>query len=193
MAWELVLVQPVETPLAAAEEASFALNEEGFRRFYAETARPLRAYLSRISGDSVLADDLLQESYFRFLRAERPEMNDVGRKNYLYRIATNLFYDHYRRTKRIEPDLPEIPVGDETADEIHLRTDFMRVFEKLKPRERQLLWLAYVEGSSHKEIAEILELKAASIRLLLFRARQKLAQLLREKGLEPEGAFKVTS
>jgi RNA polymerase sigma-70 factor (ECF subfamily) len=191
MARELVL--PIETSLEAAEEASFSMDEESFRRLYVETARPLRAYLSRISGDAVLADDLLQESYFRFLRAERPEMNDVGRKNYLYRIATNLFYDHYRRTKRIEPDLPEVPVGEKTGDEIHLRTDFSRVFQKLKPRERQLLWLAYVEGSSHKEIAETLGLKAGSIRLLLFRARHRLAQLLREKGLGPEDALKVTS
>jgi RNA polymerase sigma-70 factor (ECF subfamily) len=190
MARELVL--PIETSLEA-EEADFSMDEESFRRLYAETARPLRAYLSRISGDAVLADDLLQESYFRFLRAERPEMNDVGRKNYLYRIGTNLFHDHYRRTKRIEPDLPEVPVGEKTGDEIHLRTDFSRVFRRLKPRERQLLWLAYVEGSSHKEIAEILGLKAGSIRLLLFRARHRLAQLLREKGLGPEDALKVTS
>ena len=136
---------------------------------------------------------MLQEAYFRFLRAERPEMNEVGQKNYLYRIATNLFRDHYRRTKRIEPDLPEVPVGEKTGDEIHLRTDFSRVFQKLKPRERQLLWLAYVEGSSHKEIAEIAGLKAASIRLLLFRARHKLAELLRERGLGPENALRVTS
>lgn len=190
MARELVL--PIETSLEA-EGADFSMDEESFRRLYAETARPLRAYLSRVSGDAVLADDLLQESYFRFLRAERPEMNDVGRKNYLYRIATNLFHDHYRRTKRIEPDLPEVAVGEKTGDEIHLRTDFSRVFQKLKPRERQLLWLAYVEGSSHKEIAGILGLKAGSIRLLLFRARHRLAQLLREKGLGPEDTLRVTS
>ena len=191
MARELVL--PFGTSLEAAEDVSFSMDEEGFRRLYAATARPLRAYLSRISCDSVLADELMQEAYFRFLRAERPEMNDAGKKNYLYRIATNLFHDHCRRTKRIAPDLPEVPVGEKTGDEIHLRTDFSRVFQKLKPRERQLLWLAYVEGSSHKEIAEIVGLKAGSIRLLLFRARHRLAQLLRDKGLGPEEASRVTS
>jgi RNA polymerase sigma-70 factor (ECF subfamily) len=189
MAPELAL--PIETPLEAAEQASFSMDEERFRRFYAQTARPLRAYLSRLSGDGVLADDLLQEAYLRFLRAERPEMNDSGEKNYLYRIATNLFHDHYRRNKRIEPNLPEIPVGERTGDEIHLRTDVSRVFQQLKPRERQLLWLAYVEGSSHKEIAEVAGLKAASIRLLLFRARHRLARLLRDKGLGPDDFIKV--
>ena len=53
---------------------------------------------------------------------------------------------------------------------------------RLKPRERDLLWLAYAQGSSHKEIAETLGLKTASIKLLLFRARRRLAGMLREVG-----------
>jgi len=50
-----------------------------------------------------------------------------------------------------------------------------RSMARLKPRERDLLWLAYAQGSSHKEIAQVLGLKAASIKLLLFRARRRLA------------------
>ena len=48
----------------------------------------------------------------------------------------------------------------------------------LKPRERMLLWLAYGQGESHREIAQALGLKTGSIKLLLFRARRKLAKLL---------------
>ena len=50
---------------------------------------------------------------------------------------------------------------------------------RLKPRERELLWLAYAEGASHKEIADMMGLRAGSVRLLLFRARQKMLKLLR--------------
>ncbi len=53
---------------------------------------------------------------------------------------------------------------------------------RLTPRERDLLWLAYAQGSSHKEIAGALGLKTASIKPLLFRARRRLAALLRERG-----------
>ena len=52
------------------------------------------------------------------------------------------------------------------------------VLVQLRPRERQLLWLAYAEGYSHREIAQITGLASASIRLLLFRARRKAARLL---------------
>jgi RNA polymerase sigma-70 factor (ECF subfamily) len=48
----------------------------------------------------------------------------------------------------------------------------------LKPREREMLWLAYAEGASHREIAGMLGMRPASIKLLLFRARRRLAALL---------------
>jgi RNA polymerase sigma-70 factor (ECF subfamily) len=53
----------------------------------------------------------------------------------------------------------------------------------LKPREREILWLAYAEGASYKEIAGVLGLRAPSVRVLLFRARQKMLKLLRRPRL----------
>ena len=58
------------------------------------------------------------------------------------------------------------------------RADLSRALRKLKPRERQMLWLAYAHGSSHREIGEALGLKTDSIKPLLFRARRRLAALL---------------
>ena len=52
---------------------------------------------------------------------------------------------------------------------------------QMRPRDRQLLWLAYAEGYSHHEIAEVTGLASTSIRLLLFRARRKIARLLRQQ------------
>jgi RNA polymerase sigma-70 factor (ECF subfamily) len=47
-----------------------------------------------------------------------------------------------------------------------------------------MLWLAYAEGASHCEIAEVLGLKPGSLRVMLFRARRRLAAFL---GVTPEG------
>jgi len=55
---------------------------------------------------------------------------------------------------------------------------------RLKPRERAMLWLAYAEGVSHREIAVVLGLSPASLKPLLFRARRRLAALL---GRAPNG------
>src|ERR1700685_268371 len=154
-----------------------SMDEAAFRAFYEETSRPLFAYLLRVSGERALAEDLLQESYCRFLSAKLSPMVEAGRRSYLFRIATNLLRDRWRRHKEYSlPDpLPEIASSGPHPD---LRIEVRQAFRQLKHRERQLLWLAYVEGSSHKEIADSTGLKAGSVRLLLSRARCKLASLI---------------
>ena len=172
---------------AAAAEAGdmFQMDEDAFRVFYERTSRSVWSYLSRMTGDPRLADDLLQDTYYRFLRAAGAPTDEAHRRNYLFRIATNLVHDTRRR-----PRLDNVPMPDglEHADPRHAdaaggaaaRVDLSRAMARLKPRERALLWLAYAQGSSHKEIADTLGLKAASIKLLLFRARRRLAALLGE-------------
>ena len=174
----------------AASEATFQMDEEAFRLFYERTARPVWAYLSRMSGDNRLADDLLQEAYYRFLRANVSHESDAHRRNYLFRIATNLVRDLRRRPRVDEAHLADgshdaehaDPQSADVAGGAIRRLDLARSLARLKPRERDLLWLAYAQGSSHKEIAETLGLKTASVKLLLFRARRRLAGLLREGG-----------
>jgi RNA polymerase sigma-70 factor (ECF subfamily) len=163
------------------------MDEAAFRHLYHRTARPLRAYLARAGGDMALADDLLQEAYLRFLRSGFEGEDDDHRKNYLYRIATNLLRDHFRR-KRPETDV--VPERDDAPGHdiaVHLRSDVGGAMAELSPRDRQMLWLAYVEGSSHTEIAKALGLRTPSVRSMLFRARQRLANELQTRGLHPEG------
>ena len=98
---------------------------------------------------------------------------------YLFRIATNLLRDRWRM--RQDAQWPE-GFDHGQANDIDTQLDMRRVMQALKPRERQLLWLAYVEGMSHQEIATATGLTALSIRPLLFRARKKAAILLRPGG-----------
>ena len=175
--------------VAGDADDTFHMDEDTFRLFYERTARPVWAYLSRMTGDARLADDLLQEAYYRFLRARVSHDSDAHRRNYLFRIAANLVHD-VRRRPRADAQMPDgadgadrpDPRAEDVADGAARRVDLGRAMARLKPRERDLLWLAYAQGSSHREIAETLGLKAASIKLLLFRARRRLAAFLREGG-----------
>jgi RNA polymerase sigma-70 factor (ECF subfamily) len=175
------------------QDAAFHMDEDTFRVFYERTARGLCAYLARLTGDRQAAADLLQESYYRFLRADAPFESDAHQRNYLYRIATNLVRDRRRR-----PIVDHVSIDDEhgpqlaveagTAERLERRRDLSRAMAGLRQRDRELLWLAYAQGSSHQEIAAALGLKTGSIKLLLFRARRRLADLLRarEGGLTQE-------
>lgn len=171
---------------AKAEERALQLmDEETFRAFYERTSRGVWVYLSRITNDRQLADDLLQEAYYRFYRAGRSYESETHRRNALYLIATNIARDAARRRRHAEfvplPESDELRGDERTAARVESRTDLARAMQQLKPAQREMLWLAYGQGASHNEIAEVLGLKSASIRLLLFRARRKLAALLQRK------------
>ena len=169
-------------------EVVLQMDEDAFRAFYDRTARSVWVYLTRITHDAQNADDLLQETYYRFLRTERKYASDAHRRNYLFRIATNLVRDRHRRRQlnfvrlpdENEPDVIRTP-GDEGERAVH-RADLRRAMARLKPRERALVWLAYSQGSSHVEIAQSLGVRTSSVKALLFRARRRLAGLLRDPG-----------
>jgi RNA polymerase sigma-70 factor (ECF subfamily) len=156
------------------------LDESEFRAFYEETSRALFAYLLRVSRERAMAEDLMQESYCRLLAAKQIPQAGSHRRKYLFRIATNLMRDRWRRIKNnTEDPLPDcLPDVATSADDDDLSIEMRRALQQLKGRERQLLWLAYVEGSNHREIAEFTGLKESSIRLLLFRARRRLAGII---------------
>jgi RNA polymerase sigma-70 factor (ECF subfamily) len=176
--------------LGAFDEAerTFQMTEEAFRVFYELTARPVRSYLGRMTGDDRLADDLLQETYYKFLRSNAAFESDDHRRHYLFRIATNLVHDHRRRPKvevAVSAETQEAvaaPVDSHNAEQAAARIDLSRAMGHLKPRERSLLWLAYAQGWSHEEIAGALGVKTASLKAMLFRARHRLAVILRNPG-----------
>ena len=162
------------------------MDEAAFHALYQRTAPALGAYIRRTCGQPNLADDILQETFLKFLRAPRPAMDAASTRAYLYRTASTLVVDHWRRRKREEAWSLKTIFRTKTAEPATLRSDMARMFVRLSHRERSLLWLAYVEGFEHREIAEVLGLRQKSIKVLLFRARRKLGDILTSEGLAPE-------
>jgi RNA polymerase sigma-70 factor, ECF subfamily len=186
MPWESTTIPNVlagDAPVAACTSMDSVLSNDAFAAFYERSARPLWAYLARASCDAALADDLVQESFVRFLCAAHPADGEVAARRYLFRIGTNLLRDHWRRRRpaSIEEIPEEVFAAHGHAEQSELQVMLAPILAQLRPRDRQLLWLAYAEGYNHREIAEVTGLASASVRLLLFRARRKMAHLLREK------------
>jgi RNA polymerase sigma-70 factor (ECF subfamily) len=168
--------------IAPVESApTLQLDEDAFRGFYDRTARPLWAYLYRLTGDRSAADDLLQEAYLRFLRADVPLESESHRRHYLFRIGTNLATDRCRRSRTRPPASDQDPeqVVTSAPDVVFdQRLDLSRALGRLRVRERAMLWLAYAQGASHEEIGHALGVGTASVKPLLLRARRRLAVLL---------------
>ncbi len=185
MTWDFAVARTASgDPTRTAE---LLMNDEAFAAFYERTARPLWAYLAKVSGSGSLADDLVQETYLRFLTAQLRDEGEVAYRQDLLKIGTNLLRDHWRRPSASAlDDIPEYAMPVQEApptEQLDNRALLEAAFARMKPRDRQLLWLAHAECYTHREIAAITGLAETSIRLLLFRARKKLAQHLRAADL----------
>ncbi len=166
-------------------------DEAAFRALYEKAAPRLHAYARRVGGGSEQADDVVQETFLRYLAASPPRMTEEQTMAYLYRTATRLTIDRWRKRKREREGLgaPAAPEALETVagkpSTAAFDPDLERALARLKPRDRALLWLVYVEGRPHREVAGMVGVAETSVRVLLFRARRRLASVLSEAGMAP--------
>ena len=169
------------------------MNAADFRSFYEQSAAALRSYLRYSCRNASLADDLMQETYLRLLRVGLPPLNEPALRSYLYKTARSVMFDHYRRTRREtqgtdEDWLDHVPAAEQ-ADPLGPALDVMALLDRLRARDRQLLWLAYVEGFNHREIAAVTDIHEKSVRVLLLRARERMMEILQGQGIGPEDAL----
>jgi RNA polymerase sigma-70 factor, ECF subfamily len=152
------------------------LTERAFSELYRATLRPLWTYVYRVTSNAADADDIVQDAFLRVLRADISMLSTEDQRRYLFRTASHLIVDRWRRERRRRTSLrgveAEPTVSAETKD------DVVTTFEALNARDRSLLWLAYVEQLTHQEIAATLDLKRTSVKVLLARARARLRDLL---------------
>jgi RNA polymerase sigma-70 factor (ECF subfamily) len=145
-----------------------------FRRVYPSLFR----YLHRLTGDTDAADDMAQEAFVRLLGRKLPE--DEARL-WLFTVATNLFRDRTRMSKRREriltanPWRPAVlPGPDEVLERSRAVEGVRRALDKIAPRDRQML-LMREEGFRYDEIAQAAGVAPGSVGTLLARAARRFA------------------
>jgi RNA polymerase sigma-70 factor, ECF subfamily len=149
------------------------IDEQEFERFYRETLPKLEKFVARMASSRSVAEEVVQESYYRLLRTARAPAAGEERVRYLYRIAVNLMKNHWARAREHVELAPESLYSEPAP-----REDIAQAMARLAPRDRALLWLAYVEGYSHREMAEVMSVGAMSVRVLLSRARKRFMELM---------------
>lgn len=165
-----------------------------FTRFYTETHRGLYAYIVRSIGNQTASQDILQESYIRFLESDFDDDDDENARKYLYTITSHLVRDDWRRQSRWRrwfqssedtPGYVETAGVDSLESSIDHRLDLTKALGQLPPKQRSMVWLAYVVGFSHSEIGQMLKVSERSVRVILHRARTKLLAVM--KSMESDG------
>ena len=156
------------------------LNVDAYSQFYSENKDRLYAYLLRMTGETQLAVDLVQESFVRYLG--RYGSQDGGNRSLLYTIARNAALDAIRQRKAVrgETDDCEDP-GKNPEQQVIDREALARMREaigKLAPQDREMISLVATADLTYREIANILNISEANVKVRVHRARTKLRDIL---------------
>jgi len=157
--------------------------EELFRQFQ----RDVYGWIVRIVRDTGTAEDLTVDTFLRAYRARARFDPERSFGAWLRRIATNLAFDHLKRSRREAPlddSLPAAVTDSNPGVQRERREQIDRAFRKLSPKLRLVAMLALVEDVPYREIAEALGIPDATVRVRVFRATQYLRESLKELGAE---------
>ena len=155
-----------------------------FERLYQEHGTRMKSIALNLLGNVAEAEDAVQDTFLKVYRGISRFRGGSSLATWVYRILVNSCYDRMRRNRRrAEAPLPaRLAMPAESESDHPLRLAIEAALRRLEERERAAFLLCEVEGFSHREASEILEVTENASRTLLFRARRKMQQELRAGG-----------
>ena len=157
------------------------MRERDFERLYAEHAEPLLAFLVYRTGDRMLSEDLLADTFERVLRARRSfDRRKASEKTWLYTIALNLLRDHARRGAVGQRAVEKVMVGQRgfssanELDAVDDRDALQRALTELSTEEREAIALRYGADLTLPEMAALTGEKLTTVEGRVYRALRKL-------------------
>lgn len=154
----------------------------------------LLLYLSGITGNISLAEEIMEETFFK-IAVKKPVFRGKSTfKTWLYSIGRNAAIDNIRKNSRIS--FMSVDEYTDIADEHDIEREYLKEEQKitlhkalhnLKQDYRQVLYLTYFEDFTINETAEIMKKNKKQINNLLYRAKQSLRNELEKGGFVYEG------
>jgi RNA polymerase sigma-70 factor (ECF subfamily) len=158
----------------------------------------LLGYLTRICGNREQAEDLFQETFKR-VHEKAHTLRGNQFKSWLYTIATRVAVDGFRRRKQIcvvslnlkfdcddqdSKELGAVAVAEGCNDppqetiKAEQKEQVRQALESLPARQKVTVVLAYYQGLSHRQVAEVMDCSTGTVKRQMYRALRTLAQRL---------------
>lgn len=158
------------------------MTRDEFISLAAAEQESLRRFLLSLCNDAALADDIAQDALVNAYVASASFRGAARFSTWLFRIAYNCFIDRMRgrrlQTAPLDSPAARAVPGPEAADGRFRHEDLHRAIGMLPDKERAALLLFYMEDKPVKEVADILEMPAGSVRAYLTRGRQHVKDYL---------------
>jgi RNA polymerase sigma-70 factor (ECF subfamily) len=146
-------------------------DEEAFRLLYARHTGPVYGLLCRLAGQSADASDLMQETWLRAVRHLGLFRGQSAFRTWLTGIALNCYREWRRKHARDSATDQHRPTQSQGAAADDLAAIGLAL-AALSPEHREVIVLHDIEGYTHDEIAEVLEIEAGTSKSRLSRARR---------------------
>lgn len=158
------------------------LLEELFRRYYSDVYR----YVYSLCRDASLSEELTAEVFLEVVKSIALFREEADRKTWLFSIARHRWYRYLRKNRGIQMEkLPEnLPVDRLLEEEYCDKEAARRILQLLEaePERTRQVVLLRVEGDSFCEIGKKLGISENSARVIHFRARNKIREILKKEG-----------
>lgn len=178
-------------------------DNSALEELFARYQKPLYNFFIRMIGRKETAEDLVQETFIKVYRFGKSFRGSEAKfSTWLYSVASNHCRDFLRYSSR----RPESPIADivepeqqnnftdmmNATDESPLEEHLIRLqigstikdaIDKLPEKERNALILREYQELEYKEIAKVLSCPIGSVKILIFRARKRLREMLKDADL----------
>jgi RNA polymerase sigma-70 factor, ECF subfamily len=182
----MIVGQELELESRIVRLAMEGAGEARNRLFELIYARILRYHRKLAGGRDALADEWTQETLIRLIRSFDQLREPEGFVPWAFRIATNVWRDHFRAKEGPAPEAEELPAGEEhetEGEELALRV--VDVLQKLPETYRVVLTLRYLEGMTYETMANVLGTPVPTLRSQIARGRRMIRRRL---GIVTRGA-----
>lgn len=138
------------------------------------------------------AEDLLQEGFVKVFTNIDKFRGEGSFEGWVRRIMVNTAVEHYRKSTKMYPmvnvdDVNKNITWEDAGDELQLE-DLINLINKLSPGYRTIFNLYVVEGYSHREIGELLEISEGTSKSQLSRARYLLMDMVKKSEIVKRSA-----
>jgi RNA polymerase sigma-70 factor (ECF subfamily) len=166
-----------------------ATGAASFERAVSEHHAAIRKLVFRLLGWSSDAEDVLQDVYLKAWRSWDKFRGESQARTWLTRIAINQCRSHQRR-KQLGLGLlarlwsgvgsPAAPAANQRAEQSERATQVRSAVQRLRPRDREIIVLHYLEELPVVEVAELLKVARGAVEVRLSRARKRLRSVMDE-------------
>ncbi len=164
-------------------------EEEAFLELYDEFERPAYSVALRTVGDRGTAEEVVQEAFVKIWKGAASYDGNLGApSSWIFTITKRTAIDHLRRGQRVPPPSEQVrdtPGKEDIAGDAWGTWQVNVILSGLPAEQRKIVDMFVIEGYTHKEVSERLEIPLGTVKSTIYRGLRDLrAQLEAAEALE---------